>query len=604
MAASLHLLVCQYYIRETEVILSGEGFEGVTVSAYPDLCVHPKADCTRLVESLFADSGGGDRTVILIGACYLLSKQIALLKEDRNHRICHENLCFYMLIGQSLVDHYLHSGSHLVTAGWLSHWREHINLWQFDQETARAFFAEGARRLTLLDTGVDPEASHKLEECANYLNLPYESVPVGLDHFRLVLARLVLDWRIEVAQRQTQVVFDQTNQKLADYVLVMDLFVKLSKIMAEDDAIRAILDFCAMLFGANYVAYVPADGEHGDLIFSIPPYPEDRQRIEIWTRLLKDDEAYAETPSGFCVRVRYQNETLGMLIADSISLPQRKQDYLNLALNIVNLCGLVITNAKSISRRQRAEDELARSNADLEQFAFVASHDLQAPLRRIVGFGELLSAPSASSMDDSARQYLDIMIQSSRRMQQLISGLLTYARVNTRGTPFGMVSLPSVVRQALDDLTLRLQETKGTVDVMNLPSVTGDEMQLYQLFQNLISNALKFVPAGQAPHIVISSQPKDKSMVEISIRDNGIGFDEKDLEKIFLPFKRLHREDVYPGSGIGLAVCQKIVQRHGGTITAHSKPGEGSTFVFTLPEHSISGSDLTLPGPAQPSSMP
>ena len=587
MAASLHLLVCEYFLKEAEIILLGDGFENVTVSSYPDLCIRPQADCEGMVKRLFAEHGGENRTVILVGACYLLSKQIVLLKEDSDHRICHENLCFYMLAGQGLVDSYLRAGLHLVTAGWLAQWRHHINEWQFDQETARAFFAEGARRLALLDTGVDPEAPGRLQECASFLNLPSEIIPVGLDHFRLVLAQLVQTWRTEEAQRQAKLTMDRTNAKLADYVLAMDLLVKLSKIMTEDDAIRAILDLFAMLFGANYVAYVSAGGDRAGTSYSNAPGPRDEGRTEAWIRLLKAEDAYATTPTGFCVRVRYQDETLGILITDSIALPQYGQDYLNLALNIVNLFGLAITNARSITRRQKAEDELARSNADLEQFAFIASHDLQAPLRRIIGCGEVLRESTTSQLDDESRQYLDFMMQSTERMQQLIKGLLTYARVKTSGNPFRMVRLSTVVQQVLDDLAQRLKDTNGTVDVKDLPSVMGDGLQLYQLFQNLIGNALKFIPPGCAPHVVVSSQRREKGMTEISIQDNGIGFDERDLEKIFQPFKRLHSEDEYPGSGIGLAVCQKIVQRHGGTITAHSRPGEGATFVFSLPEPAI-----------------
>ena len=584
MAVNLHLLICKFFLKEAEIVLQGDEFKDVSVSTYPDLCAHPQKEGSRMVERLFAEPTGEDRTVMLVGACYLLNKQNATLKQDRTHRLCHENLCFYMLLGQNMIDHYLRAGSHLVTAGWLEHWQQHINEWQFDQQTARAFFAEGTRRLTLLDTEVDPAAQQRLQDCAAFLNLPSEVIPVGLDHFRLTLAHIVQSWRTEEAQRQAKLTIDRTNGKLADYVAAMDLLVKLSKIMTEDDAIRAILELFTMLFGAGYVAYVPRGGDHAGVSYSNTPGPEEKGRIETWTLLLKAGDAYATTPSGFCVRVTYQNETLGILIADLIAMPQYGQDYMNLALTIVNLCGLAITNARSITLRQRAEDELARSNADLEQFAFIASHDLQAPLRRIIGFGELLRDTSASGLDESSRQYLDTMMKSTQRMQQLISGLLTYARVKTSGNPTVTVSLPTVVRQALDDLTQRLQETNATVQVEDLPTVIGDEIQLYQLFQNLIGNALKFMPGGRTPHVVISSRRKDDSLTEISVQDNGIGFDERNLEKIFQPFQRLHSEDKYPGSGIGLAVCQKIVQRHGGTITARSRPGEGSTFVFTLQE--------------------
>jgi signal transduction histidine kinase len=145
--------------------------------------------------------------------------------------------------------------------------------------------------------------------------------------------------------------------------------------------------------------------------------------------------------------------------------------------------------------------------------------------------------------------------------------------------------MPGVVQHSLEDLAQRIQETGGKIEVADLQVVMGDELQMYQLFQNLIGNALKFVPPGRAPHVIVSSRRIEKEMAEITVADNGIGFDERFLEKIFQPFQRLHNEQEYPGSGIGLAVCQKIVQRHGGTITAHSRPGEGSTFVITLPEH-------------------
>jgi light-regulated signal transduction histidine kinase (bacteriophytochrome) len=174
------------------------------------------------------------------------------------------------------------------------------------------------------------------------------------------------------------------------------------------------------------------------------------------------------------------------------------------------------------------------------------------------------------------------MQAQAQRMRRLIEGLLAYACVKTRGQPFAAVDLSCPVRQALDDLALRLQEAGATAEVDKLPTVLGDELQLYQLCQNLIGNALKYVAKGTIPRVRISARPMNAGMVEILIQDNGIGFEEKDRERIFQPFQRLHTEKEYPGSGIGLAVCQKIVERHGGRIWAESVPGEGTTFHFTL----------------------
>jgi signal transduction histidine kinase len=175
------------------------------------------------------------------------------------------------------------------------------------------------------------------------------------------------------------------------------------------------------------------------------------------------------------------------------------------------------------------------------------------------------------------------MVNAADRMMRLIQDLLTFARVNTRGAELVPVALRPAVMQALDDLGERVRESGGRVDVEDLPMVQADARQMYQLFQNLIGNALKFVAKGQAPVVRISSSDAGLGKVEISVADNGIGFDEKDLARIFQPFQRLHTRDEYPGSGIGLAVCRKILQRHGGDITARSRPGAGATFLITLP---------------------
>jgi light-regulated signal transduction histidine kinase (bacteriophytochrome) len=227
---------------------------------------------------------------------------------------------------------------------------------------------------------------------------------------------------------------------------------------------------------------------------------------------------------------------------------------------------------------------LARSNADLEQFAYVASHDLQAPLRRIIEFGNMLNEDCGAMLNDTGRQCVEQMQRASARMQQLIKGLLTYSRVGRSGTAFAPVRLNAVLQLVAEDLAPRLRETGGTLDVGDLPEVMADPTQMYQLFQNLCGNALKFIAKGTVPRVQVSCRHIEGGRVEIAVKDNGIGFDEKFLEKIFKPFQRLHGEEVYPGSGIGLAVCQKLVQRHNGTITAHSRPGEGATFVVTLPE--------------------
>jgi signal transduction histidine kinase len=239
-----------------------------------------------------------------------------------------------------------------------------------------------------------------------------------------------------------------------------------------------------------------------------------------------------------------------------------------------------------VAERRRAEEELARSNAELEQFAYVASHDLQEPLRKIQAFGDLLATRDGEALSEQGRDYLERMQNAARRMQTLINDLLAFARVSTRGQPFAPVDLTEVAREVVSDLHIRIEQSGGRVELGDLPQIDADHTQMRQLLQNLVGNALKFQQDDTAPLIKVYGQllnGREQPLCQINVEDNGIGFDEKYLDRIFIPFQRLHGRDEYGGTGIGLAICSKIVQRHGGSITAESTPGRGSTFIITLP---------------------
>ncbi len=265
---------------------------------------------------------------------------------------------------------------------------------------------------------------------------------------------------------------------------------------------------------------------------------------------------------------------------------------------------------KDITERKLAEDklgqkaaELARSNGELEQFAFVASHDLQEPLRKIQAFGDRLKIKCEAVKLEEGRDYLERMQNAAARMQTLINDLLTFSRVIRSSQPFVPVDLDIVTREVLGDLEHRIERSKADVQVSKLPTIDADPLQMRQLLQNLIGNALKFQPAGAAPVVKIDAKIVNRSEIRedtvfpnsplntspddkfclLTIQDNGIGFEEQYLEKIFAVFQRLHGRSEYEGTGVGLAVCRRITDRHGGIITAQSKPGEGATFVVILP---------------------
>jgi len=233
--------------------------------------------------------------------------------------------------------------------------------------------------------------------------------------------------------------------------------------------------------------------------------------------------------------------------------------------------------------------ELERSNRELEEFAFVASHDLRDPLRKIQAFVDLLVRKSGSSLNEQSLDYVNRIEKSAARMQMLLTSILDYSRVSTKATPFKTVDLNKTVEVALSNLEIAIKKKAATVEVDRLPSIEGDRVQMIQLFQNLIGNALKYHREDEPPVAKIYSKPVSegtpggKAAYDIFVEDNGIGFDEKFLDQIFNPFQRLHGKDQYEGIGMGLAICRKIVGRHGGSITAKSTPGKGSTFIVSLP---------------------
>jgi chemotaxis family two-component system sensor kinase Cph1 len=261
----------------------------------------------------------------------------------------------------------------------------------------------------------------------------------------------------------------------------------------------------------------------------------------------------------------------------------------------------ILGNVLDVTALKRAQDEsearakeLARSNRELDQFAAVASHDLSEPLRKIRAFGAILKDQYHRVLDDEGKDYLEKMQKAAERMQNMINALLSYSRLTTKAQPFTRVDLADSVREALSNLEILIQKTGGRIQLEDLPVLDGEPSQMMQLFQNLIGNGLKFHRKEDPPVIQVRAQMEPPSEDplhgqygpnwKIHVEDNGIGFDEKQLDRIFLPFERLHGRGAYEGAGMGLAICRKIVERHGGTITATSTPGAGSTFIVTLPE--------------------
>lgn len=241
-----------------------------------------------------------------------------------------------------------------------------------------------------------------------------------------------------------------------------------------------------------------------------------------------------------------------------------------------------MSNSLEIRVRQRTL-ELERSNQELERFSYITSHDLQEPLRKIKNFTELLAQRYEGQLDEKGQKYIGYIVDGSTRMQQLITDILTYSRLGRSDYSFAPISLTQVVEQVIANLQLKIQEHQAHITYDGLPTIVGNGVLLSQLLQNLIDNALKFHGA-EPPQIHISAQREGDSWL-VAVQDNGIGFEPQFADRIFLMFQRLHSRDEYPGTGIGLAICKKVMDFHGGQISVKAVPGQGCTFNFAIPDH-------------------
>ena len=305
---------------------------------------------------------------------------------------------------------------------------------------------------------------------------------------------------------------------------------------------------------------------------------------------------------------RYLEAGEGSMLGKRVEVTASRSDgevfHAELAMTIGQINGesVITFFVRDISARKKAEEQqahyaadLERSNRDLEQFAYVASHDLQEPLRKIRAFGDRLELKCKDLLDETARECVGRMQSAAARMQELIEGLLTLSRITRRARDFVQVDLGEIVQQVLGDLEAQVERVHGQVEVGHLPTIQAEPVQIRQLLQNLIGNALKFHRPDEPARVKIEARyvlPREqrqsrKSLAEekcrITVEDNGIGFDPQYAERIFGIFQRLHPRDEYEGTGIGLAICRRIVEYHGGQITARGTPGKGSTLRSSCP---------------------
>ncbi|MBN2002707.1 MAG: DUF1638 domain-containing protein [Anaerolineae bacterium] len=609
----LCLLTCDFFAKEVAAVIAAEGWSDVDSIAFPARCGRPPLSDAELSE--LVKGRKYDAVHIIGGRCACaLCKPPEPGAPDVVYTL---EPCLAVLAGQTYVQHLIRSGTYLLSPGWLAQWPENLKQWGFeDQALARAFFAEFASRLALLDSGIDPDAGQKLSEFAAFLDLPYQTIPVGLDFLREMLAGRIVEWRLNQEKQMVQRLLVRRQKQAADYAMILTLFNELSRLHVEQLLIARILDTFMMLFAPRYLLYLPFhSGQPGSLQSYAQPVANPEPYRQAMANL-SEDYVWAESQQGFMMRIAYGNETVGGVLVEEIAFPEYKEHYIEMARGLADVCGLAIANARMYQHMQQLVDDKVRELeterakviqagklAALGEMATGIAHELNQPLTAIlfdVDYIETALRKNRTAVISQTEFFdkLDNVAKSIKeniaRCTRIINHLRTFGRVSTGEAYPIQVEQPlegalSLVRERLRNHGIHLQWDLAP----NLPLIQADPQRLEQVFINLINNAEYAM--REMEHRIQSAQvfrpDYDKILVitvaatadhvVVKIADSGCGIPASVRDHIFEPF--FTTKPAGEGTGLGLSISYGIVRETHGEISFESEENVGTTFTLRFP---------------------
>lgn len=595
----LHLLVCKGFCREVSAVVAAEGFEDVSVTAFPSWCGMPPLQRDALVSAFPADLGAGDCVHVFGGACLrCLADPGQLPGNPKVHAL---DQCFELVAGKTFVRSLTAEGAWLLTPGWLATWKERVSAWGFDEAGAPEFFKESARSFVLLDTGLDPEAATHLEAFSLFAGLPARIVPVGADHLGLFLSRIVLEWRLESERQDRRAERASAAKQLADHAAALDLMGGFDRTMTERETVATFFDLFRSLFAPRELAWLPFhEGAPRELQLAAPPPTVDDAALVSQMTALTGDYAFTEDRDGFLLRIAYEKETVGILLVRALALPDNAARYLNLALTVARVFGLAVSNARIYQALADSREQMRRlnenletrvlertadleaANRDLQGFSYMISHEMRASIARVEGFCALLAEQLPGEGTSPAARFLGRIEAASLRMREIVDGLLNLTRLSVDDLQVGDVDLSALAETYLEDQRAEGRAMPAETSIAPDLVARGDRRLLTICLSHLLDNALKFSSSAPLARVELGTvaTPEGRAFF---VKDNGCGFDPSQAPDLFRPFARARGSDPLEGPGLGLAAARRIVERHGGHIWAEAVPGRGATFFFTLP---------------------
>jgi len=582
MAGKLCFLGCHNFHREMEAAIAAEGWDDVCSIVFPSRCGRPPLDWDELASLLPKDC---DQIVIFGRAC------LSNLHEPPNSfppvKIHNLEQCFHLVGATQLVDEAIDDGGYLITPGWLVNWRAQLEYLGFSQEQSGDFFHDFAKKLVLLDTGIESETMHQLADFKASIELPVERIAVGIDHTRLLLSQEVMEWQLKCERRKTKEVNDVHKRMKADFQLSMNMLSGLGEVHRESEVIAVIKDLCQMLFAPEVIYYQRV--ENNVIMPSDGMIPE----LDSQLNSLQGDHNWTDDGRGFLLSIRNEENIVGKMALHQLAYPEHRERYLNIALMMTGICGLAIENARNRKKLLEAE-----KMASLGILVAGVAHEINTPLG--VGLTSISalqdqSCSLANSFSERTMTQTDLdnylslakeecaLIYSNLKRIGLLTERFREVAVEDNSISMSQFRLRDCLSDAIQSLGKQLPVERIEIRIQCDPEmkITGFLSDWTSIFVNLICNSVNHGYSEMERGIIKIQIATNRGRIKVDYSDNGRGMKPETLARIFDPF---FTTNIQGGTGLGMHLIYNIItQRFGGEIRCKSHPGEGVLFHIEVP---------------------
>ncbi len=575
MQKKLTIATCNFLIPEVaEVIKAGE-YPDIKLVGFPASCTANSLTKSTFERIIAKTDSENNNLIILSSTCNSLSNRPEQL--GSNGRIINLKQCFEVVINHEILLHYISKGYYVVTNGWLRSYNQHIKSWGFDKNTAKKFFNESMSGILFLDTKIPGDYLPKLEALSEYMQLPYEILPIGLTHCKMYIDTLVLNWRNETERKDLNKRISKVVKQSADYSVIFSQLESIFNLTNEHEIITSGFNLLNILFAPSNLCYTK---------FIKDETPESIRFKGINSRARSSKE------NSFSFKIEYSNEIFGEYFIEGIQFPKYLTEYKSMSKNIGQILGISIANArkyevilKQKSQIENYSHELQKSNNAKDKFFSIIAHDLKGPFNALIGFGEILQKKIDDCNKEEIEKFVSIINKTLNETFNLLVNLLEWARSQSNRIEYKPqnINLLASLEEVISLILVQAKKKNIAVEIKisNDIEVFADKNMLNTIVRNLMSNAIKFTNEGGQ---IVLSAITNYNQVQITVKDTGVGMVQENIDKLFVLETASSNRGTAgeKGTGLGLVLCKEFVEKHDGEIWAESTLGEGSSFRFTL----------------------